>query len=114
MHDHWGDIWRESSSRGGGPEGRSARGALGAGLTTSASWTSCSGAAGGPFDLSSSPSGPFIEAVHPVPQRLAVHAPIRVGPAHPIQHRRKRQQTPTLVGLLVPRQAASSRFQRVQ
>src|SRR5829696_2662061 len=40
---------------------------------------------------------PFIEAVHPVPQRLAVHAtdPRGIGPAHPIQHRRKRQQTPT-------------------
>src|SRR3954462_8179934 len=45
---------------------------------------------------------PFIEAVHPVPQRLAVHAtdPRGIGPAHPIQHRRKRQQTPTLVGVL--------------
>src|SRR3954467_2352356 len=44
----------------------------------------------------------FIEAVHPVPQRLAVHAadPRGIGPAHPIQHRRKRQQTPTLVGVL--------------
>src|SRR6187551_1022311 len=45
---------------------------------------------------------PFIEAVHPVPQRLAVHAtdPRGIGPTHPIQHRRKRQQTPTLVGVL--------------
>src|SRR3954464_3171952 len=45
---------------------------------------------------------PFIEAVHPVPQRLAVHAtdPRGIGPAHPIQHRRKRQQTSTLVGVL--------------
>ena len=39
-------------------------------------------------------SAPFIEAVHPVPQRLAVHAtdPRGIGPAHPIQHRRKRQR----------------------
>src|SRR5215208_2691756 len=43
-----------------------------------------------------------LRAVHPVPQRLAVHAtdPRGIGPAHPIQHRRKRQQTPTLVGVL--------------
>jgi len=26
--------------------------------------------------------------------------PRGIGPAHPIQHRRKRQQTPTLVGVL--------------
>src|SRR3954453_4659504 len=48
---------------------------------------------------------PFIEAVDPVPQRLAVHAtdPRGIGPAHPIQQRRKRQQTPTLVGVLAGR-----------
>ena len=74
--------------------------------TTSASCTSCSAEsrAGWPFRPAVlEPCGaPFIEAVHPVPQRLAVHAtdPRGIGPAHPIQHRRKRQQTPTLVGVL--------------
>ena len=54
---------------------------------------------------------PFIEAVHPVPQRLAVHAtdPRGIGPAHPIQHRRKRQQTPTLVGVLGGRRKPRAR-----
>ena len=40
-----------------------------------------------------------IVAVHPVPQRLSVHAadPGGLGPAHPVQYRRNRQQATALV-----------------
>ena len=55
---------------------------------------------------------PFIEAVHPVPQRLAVHAtdPRGIGPAHPIQHRRKRRRTQLWLACLeaVARRRSSS------
>jgi hypothetical protein len=44
----------------------------------------------------------FIELVRPVPEGLAVHPanPGRVGPAHPVHNRRKRQQAATLIGVL--------------
>ena len=44
----------------------------------------------------------LVEPVHPVPQRLTVHAAhLRsVRPVHSVQHRRQRQQTPALVRIL--------------
>src|SRR5215204_2080165 len=44
----------------------------------------------------------LIEAVHPVAQRLAIHAADarRIRPAHPVQHRRNRQEPPALIGVL--------------
>ena len=44
----------------------------------------------------------FVEPVHPVPQRLTIHAadPRRIRPVHPVQNRRQRQQAATLIGVL--------------
>lgn len=43
-----------------------------------------------------------IEAMHPVPERLTVHAahPCRLLAAHPVQHRSQRQKSPALVHVL--------------
>jgi len=43
-----------------------------------------------------------VEAVHPVPQRLSVHAADlgRIRPAHPVQDCGDRQQSPTLLRIL--------------
>jgi hypothetical protein len=42
-----------------------------------------------------------VEAMHPVAKRLPVHAadPGRVAPAHPVTHRRQRQQTAALMSI---------------
>ena len=47
----------------------------------------------------------FVEAVHPVPQDLAVHATDLRGrrPAHAIINRRDRQQPARLIGVITPR-----------
>jgi hypothetical protein len=44
----------------------------------------------------------LIEPVHPVTQRLAVHAtdPRSIGPAHTVQNRRNRQQPTALAHIL--------------
>ena len=52
-----------------------------------------------------------VEPVHPIPQRLTVHAAQRRRrrPAHPVVHRRDRQQTPRLTASSADRAASRTR-----
>ena len=59
------------------------------------------------------PSG--VEAMHPVAQRLAVHAAdLGCSPSvHPVPDRRQRQKLPALVGVLRPTGERPKRFRRI-
>lgn len=67
------------------------------------------------FDIDQPVRAALVEAMHPIPQRLAVHPadPCRRGAVHPVMHCCKRQQPTRLRRILRPRRKPAQ-FVRIE